>query len=109
MSKVPQQEPRSCMWAYCKGKFLHRWLDPSDRQSDHPGWFHDLGLPDCGLEYDRILRGRLIWNRHSGYYELTFYGRDHLPNQVYQLVCQHLNPEGHRIVEKPIPTSWVGF
>ncbi|QTD52901.1 hypothetical protein [Sulfidibacter corallicola] len=74
---------------------------------DHVTWFRDIGLPDMGHEFDRVLRGRLTWDWQFDHYVLSFYGTQMLPNRVYSLVVERLNPHNHRVIEKPACDDWL--
>jgi len=99
--------PKSGMWAHSGGKFYALVLEQGDRKTDHVTWFASLGLPDYGPEYDRMLRGRMTWDWHFDHYVLTYYGVHEIPNLVYQKIVKHFNPNGEKVVEKPIGNCWV--
>ena len=94
-------QPRQGLWAYHAGVFHALYLDAANRKIDHVTWFRSLGLPDVGHDFDRVLRGRMTWDWHTGKYLLVFYGGRHLPNQVYQMVQDRFNPQGARVIERP--------
>ncbi len=104
---VESPEPSGGLWAYDGNRFYTLKLEPGDRKTDHISWFQSLGLPDHGREYDRILRGRMIWNWHFDHFVLTFYGLQELPNRIYEMVTRYFNPNGARVVERPAATSWI--
>jgi len=95
------------LWAYYKGSLLTLHLDHNNQKVDHAGWFRDIGLPDHGEAYDRILRGRMTWDGDQNYFVLAFYDVLYLPNHVYKKLNQTFNPDGARVVEKPVMTGWV--
>lgn len=100
-------QPAGGLWAYYEGQFHVLPLNQENREVDHVTWFRDISLPDYGPEFDRVLRGRMTWDRHMEHYVLSFYGDQYLPNPVYQLVLRHFNKDGHHVIEKPIATEWL--
>ena len=101
------EAPCGGLWVYTRGQFHHKLVEGCDHKTNHVEWFRSLGLPDYGPEYDKMLRGRLTWERHFEHYVLSWYGDRDLPNQVYDLVAQHFNAGDHTIVEKPIGSVWM--
>lgn len=94
------------LWAFFGGRFYELSLHRGNRKMDHVTWFRELKLPDHGEEFDRVLRGRVTWDRHFDEYVLTFYGAYHLPNQIYEMVNRRFNPNGDPMVEKPASDHW---
>lgn len=99
--------PEIGLWAYYKGNLLTLPLEHPKQKMDHATWFRDIGLPDHGEAYDRILRGRMTWDSEQNYFVLAFYDVLYLPNHVYQKLNQRFNARGARVVEKPVHTGWV--
>lgn len=95
------------MWAYFEGRFYALPLCRENREVDHVTWFREIDLPDYGPAFDRVLRGRMTWDRQMEYFILSFYGDQYLPNVVYQMVNRHFNQDGHHVIEKPIVTEWI--
>lgn len=98
--------PQDGLWAYFEGRFYALSLEGRNRKTDHVTWFRAINLPDYGPDFDRILRGRMVWDRHFDYYVLTFYGARHLPNQIYEMVTRRFNANGARVVERPASEHW---
>lgn len=98
--------PKSGLWAYHRGQFLVFYLEEQHKKMDHVTWFRDLGLPDFGLDFDRILRGRMMWNPDEGHYTLSFYDAMQLPNIVYEKVVRSFSATEIQVIEKPVQTDW---
>jgi len=96
------------LWAFYKGKLLCLHYDEMPLKTDHVRWFRSIGLPDHGCDFDRILRGRMTWDRDRDFFILVFYDTMHLPNYVYQKVNKEFNPTGARVIERPVKTDWSG-
>ena len=105
---IEDQQPTNGLWAYAAGRFYALDIEHGDNKTDHASWFLSLGLPDFGREFDKILRGRMTWDWHLEHYVLSFYGIRQLPNTIYELVTRRFNQDGHKVVEKPIASDWVG-
>lgn len=101
------KEPTSGLWAVHEGRFHGLAFDASNRHMDHVRWFLELNIPDYGPEFDRILRGRMLWKWDMGYYELTYYGQRNIPNQVYTQVCKFFNKTNQQVVERPAQAGWT--
>lgn len=106
-AKVSKTQPIDSLWAFYEGHF-HTTPIPSDNKKyDHVTWFGEIGLPDYGQAFDRVLRGRLVWNWQGEHYVLSFYGTPILPNRVYSMVNRKLNPDKLRVIEKPASDEWL--
>ena len=92
------------LWAVYKGRFYALVFDDQNKHTDHVTWFYEIGLPDYGPLFDQILRGRMIWDWQMGWYVLSFYGTEPIPNHVYEQVTRTFNSSGMRVVEQPITT-----
>lgn len=106
-SPQPSNPPTGGLWAYHRGHLLTYPFQSKAPKMDHVQWFRDIGLPDFGLGFDRILRGRMIWDLDRAIFVLSFYDTMHLPNHVYQKVNRAFNPDGAEVMEKPLSTHWV--
>lgn len=95
------KEPPGGLWAFHEGAFYALIFTRENRHMDHVTWFLQLGLPDYGPEFDRILRGRMIWDWVYQNYVLSYYGVRMLPNNVYERVNTFFNSKGHEVVERP--------
>lgn len=99
--------PIDGLWAYYKGDLLVLQLNPQNKKIDHASWFQEMGLPDVGIGFDRILRGRMTWDWDQKHYVLAFYDSMILPNHVYQKVIYAFNSSGRLVIEKPVATDWA--
>jgi len=106
MSDQDKTEPRGGLWAYFEGRFYALAFSDENRHMDHVTWFYEIGLPDYGIEFDRVLRGRMIWDWHMEHYSLTFYGTGMVPNHVYARVTKEFNPDGLNVVERAVTQHW---
>ena len=104
--KQMSQEPQQGLWAYFEGKYYGLKFNDLNRNVDHVTWFLDIGLPDYGPGFDRVLRGRMLWDWHFNFYVLTFYGTRSLPNTTYDWVTKFFEVEGHKVVERPAASRW---
>ena len=104
---VANQTPKGGLWAWTKETFYGLAIEPGDRDTNHVSWFQELGLPDYGAEYDRILRGRLTWDWHFDHFVLSYYGVNSIPNAVYDAVVDYFGARGYQVVEKPSPQYWA--
>ena len=102
-----EKTPKGGLWAYYMGRFYALTLTEANRHMDHVTWFYEIGLPDYGDEFDRVLRGRMLWDWHMDYYVLSFYGSRMIANNVYEMVTREFNPEGLKVVERPVSQNWV--
>lgn len=100
-------EPLGGLWAWSEGKLFTLAFTPENRHMDHVTWFPQIGLADYGPEFDRILRGRMLWDWVYEHYVLSFYGVHVLPNQVYKSVNDSFNKEGYEVVERPALDRWI--
>lgn len=100
-------EPVGGLWAWTEGKLFSLIFSAENRQLDHVTWFQQIGLADYGPEFDRILRGRMMWDWVYEHYVLSFYGVKMLPNQVYKLVNDTFNKAGHDVIERPALDRWI--
>ncbi len=107
MTAPKNGHPDDGLWAHYRGRFYALSLTGANRKVDHVTWFREIGLPDFGPEFDKILRGRMIWDRHFDYYVLTYYGLRQLPNQIYNLVTRRFNQRGAKVVERPASNYWA--
>ncbi|CAM2008599.1 hypothetical protein [Acanthopleuribacter pedis] len=106
-AKETTVQPGDGLWAFYEGQFHNTPIPPENKKYDHVTWFREIGLPDYGQAFDRVLRGRLTWDWHAEHYVLSFYGTPILPNRVYSMVNRKMNPNKHRIVEKPASDEWL--
>lgn len=95
------------LWAFYQGKFYAMAFDDSNRSMDHVTWFDEIGLPVMGPGYDRIVRGRLLWNHERKKYVLSWYALPMLPNRIYRAVLKAFATPESAVLEKPILTEWV--
>ena len=107
MSETGATEPQGGLWAWYEGKFYALQFNEENRHVDHAHWFYEIGLPDYGEPFDRVVRGRMIWDWHLDHYVLTFYEHQTIPNPVYEKVIRTFNQDGHKVVERSITSNWA--
>ncbi len=105
--KAASEQPSDGLWAFYEGQFHATPIPLENKKYDHVTWFGEIGLPDYGQAFDRVLRGRLTWDWQYEHYVLSFYGTPILPNRVYSMVNRALNPRNLRVVEKPAADEWL--
>lgn len=101
------KEPMGGLWAYHDRSFYGLQFTAQNKHMDHVTWFPELELPDYGPEFDRILRGRMLWEWSYEHFVLTFYGTRVLSNRVYKQVSDFFNPQGLEMVERPATDRWM--
>lgn len=104
---MSRDEPMGGLWAYADRRFYALPFTAENRHMDHVTWFPQIGLADYGPEFDRILRGRMLWDWVYEHFVLTFYGVQNLPNNVYKSVNDYFNKEGLEVVERPAVDRWI--
>ena len=102
-----ETEPLGGLWAWADGKLYTLAFTPENRHMDHVSWFPKLGLADYGPEFDKILRGRMLWDWAYEHFVLTYYGVNSLPNTVYHQVNAAFNDRGLEVVERPAVDRWI--
>lgn len=107
MTELEKKEPPGGLWAWSEGRFYALEFNAENRHLDHVRWFLEMGLPDFGPEFDRILRGRMLWDWVYQNYVLTFYGTQMLPNVVYSKIQDFFNKDGFEVVERPAADRWM--
>lgn len=95
------------LWAWSDGKLYTLAFTAENRHMDHVTWFPDIGLADYGPEFDKILRGRMLWDWVYEHFVLTFYGMQTLPNNVYKQVNNAFNKDNLEVVERPAVDRWI--
>ena len=99
--------PVGGLWAWYEGRFYTMKLEGENRHMDHVTWFANLGIPDYGPGFDRVLRGRMTWDWHFDHFVLNYYGTTHLPNQLYQQINKFFNPSNEKVVERQTSVHWM--
>lgn len=94
------------LWAFHRGRFYALSFEHADPDIDHVHWFRTLGLPDYGPHFDRVVRGRFVWDWQFNHWLLSFYGAQQLSNQIYRAVLDFFTPTEGDIIEKCLDNRW---
>ncbi len=69
-------------------------------------WFESIDLPSHGVEFDTILRGKVVYDVDTDRIVVGFYGAAYLSNARYRRVVETFGLDEEKVVERMLTEPW---